>query len=365
MAAKKTIKSYKIYSADSHFTEPGDLWQRYTEAKYRDRAPRVVHQKDSDVLVADTAQMWPVGVMHGVRYKRGQIIPEGRYADIPASGFDPKIRVAEIEMDGVYGEVLYPTVAMKAFTFTDVGLEEACAKAYNTWAAEFQQADPQRYRSLGIIPLDNIEWGVQETLRCRDLGLRGVMIAMYPDDVAPYNDPVYDPFWRTASEAGLSVAFHIATTRRPKEDTRPRGGLASGHFPVQFAFTEMVFGGVFDRHPKLQVVSAENDAGWAANLIERCDYYAVKARSSKPLALKHDPSHYWRNHCSYTFMRDRSAMVAREMIGVDRLLWGSDFPHGDSTWPESKEMIEAIMQGVPENEQRLMLAENCKRLYGY
>jgi predicted TIM-barrel fold metal-dependent hydrolase len=130
----------------------------------------------------------------------------------------------------------------------------------------------------------------------------------------------------------------------------------------------LIYAGVFDRFPRLQLVSVENDAGWAAHLIDRMDYGQVKARF-RNLATGQDnkeaPSHYWHNNISYTFMRDRAAIATRHLIGIDRLMWSSDFPHGDSTWPDSQQVIAEQFEGVPEAERRLILHDNAARMYGF
>ena len=124
----------------------------------------------------------------------------------------------------------------------------------------------------------------------------------------------------------------------PVEAERTATETFLGYQVVQHMIIGMIFAGTLDRHPALQLVSVENDAGWAAHLIERMDYVQAKARSRNLLTDQHNeqiPSHYWRNNVQYTFMRDRTAILSRDIIGVDRLLWSSDFPHGDSTWPDS------------------------------
>jgi predicted TIM-barrel fold metal-dependent hydrolase len=116
------------------------------------------------------------------------------------------------------------------------------------------------------------------------------------------------------------------------------------------------------------VVSVENDAGWAANIIERMDYVDVKARFRnlhQDHLNKEAPSTYWRRNISYTFMRDSAAIACRHLIGLDRIMWSSDFPHGDSTWPDSRQVIEDQLAGVPEDEQRAILHDNAARMYGF
>jgi len=360
-------RGYPVISADSHFTEPADLWLERIDPAYRDRAPHVVHGETTDTIVCDGAPMFPVGVMHGVRYHGGDVPTAGRYADIPASGWDLGARLADLAVDGVSAEVLYPTVGMRFFTIEDPAFANACIRAYNSFAADFCAERPERFRAVGVIHLDDMAGALDEMERCRDLGLVGAMIAVHPAEAVPYHDAAYDPFWAAAERLGMPVSLHTSTPRRIKADRTPLE-MFLGYQVVQHLIIGMILAGTFDRFPGLQLVSVENDAGWAAHLIERMDYVHGKARARNLNVGHHNertPSEYWRANVSYTFMRDRTAIVARDIIGVDRLLWSSDFPHGDSTWPDSQQVIDAELGDIPAAERKAILHDNAARLYGF
>jgi len=361
------MRSYPIISADSHFTEPADLWLNYIEPAYRDRAPHVERHENTDIVVCDGAPMFPVGVMHGVRWKGGETPTDGRYADIPASGWQVEPRITDIELDGVFAEVLYPTVAMRFFTIEDPAFAAACVRAYNNFASDFCRQQPDRFKAVAVIVLDDLDEAVTELQRAHSLGLAGAMIAAVPAGALPYHDAHYDRFWAAAAQLHMPVSLHVATPRRLAAD-RTATDVFFAYQVVQHMIIGMIYAGAFDRHPDLQLVSVENDAGWAAHLIERMDYVQAKARARNLLADQHNdrvPSHYWRNNVHYTFMRDRTAILARDIIGVDRLLWSSDFPHGDSTWPDSMKVIEEELGDIPSADQRAILHDNAARLYGF
>ena len=365
--APRPARTFPLISADSHFTEPADLWLNHIDPQYRSRAPHVEAQADTDVFVCDTVEMFPVGIVHGVRYKGGDVQLKGRYADVPRSGYEPAARIADVDRDGVAAEVLYPTIAMRFFAIEDRDFAKACIRAYNTWSADFCRSAPERFRGVGIIQLDNMDDAVEEMGRCADLGLGGVMISVFPDGAEPYHASRYAPFWAAAERLGLPVSLHTATERRVRHVDDPVESFL--HYTlVQRTLIGLIYAGVFDTHPRLQVISVENDAGWAANIIERMDYVDIKARS-RNLAKGHKnreaPSHYWHNNISLTFMRDRAAIASRHIIGIDRLMWSSDFPHSDSTWPDSQQMIDEQMGDIPIDEQRLILHDNAARMYGF
>jgi predicted TIM-barrel fold metal-dependent hydrolase len=365
-----TIVSEGIISADSHVTEPADLWSNYIDPAYRDRAPHIERREETDVVVCDTASMvMSIGLLHGARYAWGESPnPKGRYDDIPTTGWDAAARIPEIEADGVHSEFVYPTVAMYFWSIEDVAFGEACFRAYNDWLVDFCRPLSARFKGCGMVMLEDVDRGMAELRRVKEMGLSGAMIAVNPAGTKPYHDPVYEPFWAAAEETGLPVSLHVSTDRRRDLGDDPTVKLLH-YTAVHRVLVSMVYAGIFDRYPGLRVVSAENDAGWAGNIIERMDYFYAGSRwktiRTGDAPIKRLPSEYWRDNVSYTFMRDRTAMLAREVIGVDNLMWGSDYPHGDSTYPNSQDTLAEIMAGVPEEDQRKVLRDNAARMYGF
>ena len=362
-----TAWPFELISADSHFTEPRNLWLDHIEPEFRDRAPHVEHQEDTDVFICDTGEMFPIGMIHGVRYKGGDVKLNGRYEDVPASGWDPEARLAEMKQDGISAEILYPTIAMRFFTIEDVPFGNACIRAYNSWAASFCDTKPDTFKAIAMIYLDDVGAAAEELERCKSLGLVGAMISVHPDGAEEYHGGSYDKFWAAAERLRMPVSLHTATERRVQQNQTPTDAFL--HYTlVQRTLIGMIYAGVFDRFPELQVVSVENDVGWAGNIIERMDYVDVKGRF-RNLHVGHlnerAPSEYWHNNISYTFMRDRSAILLRHIIGLDRMMWSSDFPHGDSTWPDSLSVIDEIMSDIPIADARMILHDNAARLYGF
>ncbi|TML07692.1 MAG: amidohydrolase [Actinobacteria bacterium] len=358
---------FDLISADSQFTEPSNLWLEHIEPQFRDRAPHVEHHEDTDVFICDTGEMFALGMIHGVRYKGGDVVLNGRYSDIPPSGWDPDARLLDMKLDGISAEILYPTIAMRFFTIEDVPFGNACIRAYNSWAASFCAAKPDNFKAIAMIYLDDVGSAVEELERCKSLGLVGAMISVHPDGAEAYHAGSYDPFWAAAERLHMPVSLHTATERRVQQHQTPTDAFL--HYTlVQRTLIGMIYAGTFDRFPGLQVVSVENDVGWAGNIVERMDYVDVKGRF-RNLNVGHlnalAPSHYWHNNISYTFMRDRAGILCREIIGVDRMMWSSDFPHGDSTWPDSLTVIDDTMSDIPMADAKMILHDNAARLYGF
>ena len=360
----------RIISADAHFTEPADLWLKYMEPKDRSRAPHVEHEATTDVFVCEGIKMFDLGLIHGVRYGEDEPKAETRYDEIPASGWDPNARLPDLDKDGVAAEVIYPTIGMRMFAIPDSDFQNAVFRAYNNWVADFNKAHPKRLVGLGAVNLDDIEGAVSELHRIRKLGIPGAMIALSPEKSLPYDDAHYDPFWAAAQALELPVSVHAQTERRvdvgPHNVPTPVNVI---FLPIVAArvLVTMIYGGVFDRFPKLKIVSAENDAGWAGNVIERMNFthYKMRRRNmERGVRHKRLPSEYFGDNIYMTFIRDLSAMRLTDIVSADSLMWGSDYPHLFSTWPDSRAHIKEHCKSITPESARKIFGDTAARLYG-
>ena len=364
------MSSYTCISADSHVVEPGDLWVERIDPAYRDRAPRAVKEDGNDVFKGEGVDYLGVSGVSAAGKQAGQIRPQGTYAeDVYPGAYDPDERLKDQDKDGVQAEVVYPSVAMRMYAIADAGFQAACFRAYNDWMSDFCGAHPDRLKGLALSSVEDVEGAVAELHRSKKIGLSGVVVGLYPDDDSmQYDNPTLDPFWSTASDSEMPVSIHILTNKA-KLSARTPVMRSTEVVWAQKTLAAMIFGGVFQRFPQLRVVSAENDAGWAPYLMERMDYVFSRGLPASPFSISggtETPSDFFRRNVYATFMRDRSGVLAREQIGVERLMWASDFPHFDSTWPHSQEMIDNyLFKDVPEADKRRILADNAVELYGF
>jgi predicted TIM-barrel fold metal-dependent hydrolase len=366
----RAVTKYSIISADSHVIEPPNLWLDYIEPAFRSRAPHVEREGEFDVFKCEGVTLIPVGALSGAGRPIGKLKAQGTYAaDVPPGAWDPRPRVEEIAVDGVQAEVLYPSIALRMFAIPDKDYQLACFRAYNNWLADFAKVYPDRFKGIGVIPIDNIEAAVSELLRCKELGLSGVSISVIPSEEQQYDRPTFEPLWAAAQDTQMPVSLHILTERKFKPKTGFDNLVDNVVAPaaIQEALTRMIFSGVFDRFPSLKVVSAENDVGWAAYFSERLDYLFDKRRAFQQFVIPTHtpPSQYIRRGCYFTFMRDRSGILVRHAIGLDNILWSSDYPHQDSTWPNSQKVIEYLCGDIPAGERHQIVAGNAARLYGF
>jgi predicted TIM-barrel fold metal-dependent hydrolase len=361
-----------LISADSHVVEPGDVWTSRLDLRWRNRAPRVIigHEgKEGAYFVCEDAPVLGIGAFSGADVDPDDL-PEhfiAGYERIRRGGYEASARVRDMERDGVLAEVVYPSLGMSLFRIRDAGLQAASFLAYNDWLAGFCAGAPERLAGVGLIPLRDVGEGVKELERVRRLGLRGAMIWSAAPDDRPYNDPLYEPFWSAAEAARVPLSLHLGTGAVPVSGTGGDMSVAYmlTHHAAQRSIAQLIFGGVLERHPGLRVVSVENDVGWIPHYLERLDHAGEKFRGFAACKLALRPSDYFRRQVTATFQEDPVGIRLRDVIGITPLLWASDYPHTDSTWPRSREVIARDFAGVPPEDVRRITCDNAASLYGF
>ncbi len=360
-----------IISADSHVCEPPDLWTSRLDVRYRDRGPRVVEGREGRpglfFTCGDGLVPVPVAGMFGAGKSSEQLLEDVKkgFEIAPKSVWDPAARLLEQDVDGVRGEVLHASTAMFLFDLGDRELREACIRAYNDYLAEYVSYDRRRLAGLAIIDLEDVSAGVRELERSAEKGLRGAMIwSSAPEDL-PFSHAAYDPFWAAAQELGMPVTLHALTGRsgpRLRPDKILLSYVEQPHV-VQLTLAQMLFGGVFERFPKLSVVSSEHDVGWVYHFMHRVDHAYEKFRYRSSLKLDRLPSDYIRRQVFFGFQFEQLGMDLLSRLGAGNIMWASDYPHTDSTWPRSRQHLAGILEGLPEDAQRKVIHQNAARLY--
>ena len=357
-------------SPDSRGTEPPTCYIDNIERAFRDSAPRVVRdERQGDVFVIE-------GMKH--RVAMGLIAAAGRpaeelsmgggnYDTMHRGGWDARARLADQDRDGVAAEVIYASVGMLLNNHPDTDYKQACFEAYNRWLQGFCADAPTRVFGLGQTALRSPEEGVRDLRRIREMGFVGVMMPGIPG-VSDYDDPIWDPVWEAAIDLKLPLSFHILTSK-DESNTKARGPRINGFQAIirgcQDILGTFVFGGVFERHPALKIVCAEADAGWAPHYMYRMDHAYKRHRHwMNGRELSRLPSDYFRENIYMTFQDDWSAFQVRHLLNVERLMWASDFPHSDSTWPNSRQVLAEQAGALTAYERDRIVHDNVRELYG-
>ena len=384
------MADYKVISSDSHIFEPPDLWTSRIERKYKDRAPHVVEGEEQD-------QWWwcdgrrvagmVFGINLGTRFEDpAKITGLGRFEDTPLGGYIPDEHVKDMDVDGVDAGVLFPSNAFKLYnSVADSELLSASFRVYNDWMSEFCGSYPDRLHGIAMLNVDDISDGVKELERCAKLGFVGAMIPvfppMYPHEERRYSSPDFEPLWAAAQDLDMPIHLHILTNRRCYDEAvhgldsqvPSFGGDPSlaflachDHWP-KMSLGDIIFSGAFERYPKLQVGVVEFELSWIPHFLDRLDYtYTDRGffgTEKRPLGEGSLPSDYFHRNCFAGFQEDGLGIQLRNIIGVDNIMWGSDYPHPESTFPRSREIIEEVLVDCTEEEKVKIVGGNAARVY--
>jgi predicted TIM-barrel fold metal-dependent hydrolase len=335
-----------LISADSHITPPPDLFVKRLPAQLRHRAPHIERREDGDWMVIEGRTPWRAG--------REEKKPSER---------DPEARLEEVARDGVVAEVMYALGIRRG----DAELSLACARAYNDWIAEVFGPYRRRLAPAAPLPPFDIQGAIAELRRIAKLGLRPAVLPDHVDE-EPYNSPRYEPLWAEAEALGIPLSFHVGGGR---DSIRHKGlGATITNYALVTSgmvetLSHLAAAGILERHPGLRVVLVECGTGWLAWAMQALDEAHVKhARWTRP-KLAEPPSEYIRRQVKVTFQDDRVGVATRAFTGAHMLMWGSDYPHHEGTWPNSREAIARQFAGAPEADVRKIVFENARDLYGF
>ena len=368
----------RIISSDSHVIEPPDLWTSRIEPDLKDQAPHVVSEATGDwwYIEGHRTNSFQGGTQAGVRFERPEELKMGgAWEEVRPGGYLPEERIKDLELDGVYGEVIYPTEGLLAYNARDNRLLTAICRTYNDWIVEFCREFPDRLKGIAMINVDDPAEAAEELRRTRKLGLVGAMITVYPSEPMSYDRPMHNPFWATAQDLDMPLSLHIATGRpgagqefQDPTNVRPAFFATADHW-VRVSLAHMIFSGVFERYPKLKVVSVEHELAWAPYFLDLLDYTYTQRAHRGPgwIKFKGDllPSDIFRRNVYLSFQEDGRGIKDRATIGVDNLMWGSDYPHTESTFPRSRQILDDILADVSEEEKASITAGNTARLYNF
>ncbi len=372
------MAEYRIISADDHVFEPADLWTTRLEPKYRDRAPHIARLEDgSDWWILDGDKFSPMsaGSQTGVRIDDPEQLKfDDVYENVRPGGYDPAERLKDMDTDGVDVSIIYPTTAgTRMFQcVADVDFLTALHKSYNDWLAQYCSAYPRRLKGIALLNVDDIESALKEMERCAKLGFIGGLITVYPAENRSYDSPEYEPVWAAAQELEMPLSLHLGTNRPAHGqdfgllDKMTAATQCNPDHWVRMSIAHMIFSGVFERFPNLLVGSVEHELSWAPHFLDRLDYtYQQRARRDIWYRFKEAmlPSQYFHRNVFMGFQEDALGIRFRDVIGVDQLQWGSDYPHHESTWPYSRKILGEILADCTEEEKAKIVGGNAARVY--
>lgn len=363
-----------MISADSHVLEPADLWTTRLDMKWRADAPRItaIEGRVGDFTLIKGLKPRPLafeGAMADQKAHGGVAKIKGfQYSDCRPGGWDPDERLKDQDLDGVSGEVIYPNIALHLYQAPDAEYRNACFRAYNDWLAEHCRAHPQRLKGAAILPDSGaIEWAVAEAQRAANLGLTTVCLPSTSTGES-YNLPYWDPLWAALQDLNLVAGMHLGGVEPFGQAHGPGAGginISAIKFDTANTLRHLVWGGAPMRFPKLKWALVEGGIGWIAAALQFMDHWWEDHKGWMEPRLPEPPSFYFRRQFYATFEADRAGILTRELIGIDNLMWGSDYPHTEGVWPFSRQQVARTFANIPEADTRKIVHENVARVYGF
>ena len=378
-------RQYQVISKDGHIDLNPDVWRNRVAAKWRDRAPkRVKMPNGSDAVVVDGGKPNTIGVTRSVRVAHKDLAKQVPTFENSAGTGSPEQRLREQDQDGIEAEILFSQISFVLRQAKDDDLYLELVRAYNEFLAEeYMAVAPDRLICMGTIPVTGVEDAVRELEHCAKLGLRGVKLDRFPSGRG-YPTAEDDKFWAAAVDLKMPLTNHndgkmgsgrgepaFKYDKEPGEDVHQREPMNYFFRFTNDAMTasiQMAFAGVWDRFPALEMYWAETMIGWFEyGLWQVDDHY----RRYMPMIhenwglryLERKPSEYLKERTYWGFLHDPVGIRRRDCIGYDKLMWGTDFAHAASEWPNSIKLMEQDFADVPENEKRAMLVDNCVKYF--
>jgi len=399
-----TGNGYRIIDADGHVLEHPTAMLQYAPAKFRDRIFHLESKPDGSEVVHYAGHTAPANYLavagtggmskeDRMRAASGQL----KYSEIKPGAFNAKARLEEIAIDGIQQSVVYPTLMLGLPGFPDAEFAEVQARAYNRWIAEYCGYAPTRLFGVAVIPQQDIARSLTVIREAKEIGLVGIFMRPNPSvDGQYFSDPSYEPLWALCEELDLTVGFHPylaadmpgACRNLHLWNYRAPGGSVdfveamsqspitrlhniffsqglSNVYDMMTTIAMMIGGGVLEHHPTLRCIFLEANGGWIAPFLERLDHhYEIFGWDVPALTMK--PSDYFKRQCWISFDPDESLLKAtaeHPLVGADRIIWASDYPHPDAKIPGVVAELREAMAGLDAAKQARIFGLNAVELY--
>ncbi len=359
-----------VIDADGHVVEPLEAWTHLPEA----HRPRI--QSDASgyehVMVGDREILAvPLGTLATPGATFADPSQYTSLAEAQPGGSDPAARLVDMDLEGIDQAVLYPSIGLYFWALTDPVTATMVSSAYNDWLSTYCAADPDRLFGAAMLPLQDPEAAARELRRAVDqLGFKAAFVRPNPCLGRSLSDTAYEPVWSVAEELGVPIAIHegssvIVPTLGSDRPFNPLILHAVSHsFEEMLACAQLMAFGTLDRHPDLQFVFLESGGGWVPFWLERLDEQFENFGGFCP-EMPMRPSEYFARQCAISFEVDEATLPALlPFIGQDRVVWGSDYPHHDATFPGAVAALRRTIEPLGVDAQARILGANARRIYG-
>jgi predicted TIM-barrel fold metal-dependent hydrolase len=357
-------------SADSHVVESAEFFEPLVK-RFGDEAPRVVvaDPERGPQLALGDGQLG-LGIsgffMANVDFTTPEALALRKkgYELARPGVYDVSERLKDQDLDGLDAEVLYPSVLFNVYQIKSLEILKVTFAAYNDWTADYCKEAPKRLFPLACLQLYDLDDAIAEMERARKLGHVGVCIPATAPPDRLYSDRWYDRFWDAAQAMQMPLTMHIFTGATPNHGLPFRqAGSPLAFAGVMFTIADLIQSGVCERYPGLKFVITEFETGWTAIMLKRLDWNYIRLGGAKTFGIPLKPSAYWKRQFYVTFEDDPIGIRTRDFIGTNTLLWGNDYPHGDSVFPHSQKVLNEVLHDCTPAERYEMTVKNVVQLY--
>jgi predicted TIM-barrel fold metal-dependent hydrolase len=377
-----------IIDADAHIDPPHDMWKDYLPNNLKDLAPVIEHAEDADYIVFEGNRR-PFMMINNQAGRTGKDFKmKGRLSD-QRKVWDPATRLADMDVDGMDAAILFGGGPLGSLNNE---LYIASYEAYSRWVMDFCAVAPSRLIPIGYVPMRNIDETIEHVKRLAKMGFKAINLPAFPQNpdawstsseikaLKPgqvsaltgdpkgelqYWQPEFDRLWQVICDHDLVISFHLgARVPRFGEKQYFLPDMPMSKMSMAEPIAIFIFNAVFQRFPKLKIASVESGVGWFAWFTEYITRTWEKQRYWTESPLTESPAYYMDNNVWGSFIQDRVGILNRDLPGGKNIMWSSDYPHSETTFPNSREIILRDFEGIPEADIRDIICNNAKRLYG-
>ena len=377
-----------IIDADAHIDPPHDMWGKYLPTELRALAPKIEEGDEHDWIVFEGNRR-PLKMINNQAGRTGENFKMHGKMSEQRAAWDPKTRLGDMDLDGIQTAILFGGGPLGTF---NNDLYMASYDAYSRWVMDFCSADKTRLVPIGYVPMRDIDETIAFVTKVAKMGFKAINLPAFPQNPDAWNtssgikalnagqvsaltgdpkgklqyyQPEFDRLWQVITDLDLVVTFHLgARVPRFGEKQHFLPDMPMSKMAMAEPIAIFIFNGIFQRFPKLRIASVESGVGWFSWFTEYVTRTWEKQRFWTDSPLKEPPSYFMEKNVYGSFIQDRVGILCRGMPGGKNIMWSSDYPHSETTFPKSREIILRDFEGVPEADTRDIICNIARKLYG-